>query len=220
VLSPIVLQGSRVRLELLGPGHVDDLVAAAADRSTFGLTRVPDGREDTEAYVADAGAEWQAGRCLPFAVIDVARRVAVGSTRFWDWGVLPENPEPSDSTPPNVSEIGHTWYGAASQRTGINIEAKLLLLTQAFDVWPGIRVTFKTDARNKRSATAIARLGAHFEGVRRAHLRAADGGIRDSAYFSIVAAEWPAIRAGLHERLACGGRPGQTVDPMKRAGSG
>lgn len=208
MLSPMVLQGSRVRLEPLGPDHTNDLVAATSmDRSSFGFTPVPDGREATEAYVAAAGAEWRAGRCLPFAVIDLTRGVAVGSTRFWDWGVLPEETMPSDANPPNVSEIGHTWYGAVAQRTGINTETKLLLLSQAFEVWPGIRVTLKTDVRNQRSATAIGRLGAHFEGVRRAHLPAVDGGVRDSAYFSIVAAEWPGVRAGLQARLARGGRP-------------
>jgi RimJ/RimL family protein N-acetyltransferase len=207
VLHPTVRQGTLVRLEVLGPDHIDDLVAAASvDRSSFGFTTVPDGREATAAYVAAAAAEWRAGRCLPFAVIDLARGVAVGSTRLWDLDVLPGQTVPSDTNPPNVSEIGHTWYGADSQRTGINTETKLLLLTQAFEVWPGIRVTLKTDARNQRSATAIARLGAHFEGVRRAHVPAADGGVRDSAYFSIVAAEWPAVRAGLEERLARGGR--------------
>jgi RimJ/RimL family protein N-acetyltransferase len=206
VLSPIVLQGARVRLELLDPAHVADLAAAAAvDRSSFGFTRVPDGRPATGDWVEVAREEWRAGGCLPFAVIDRSRGVAVGSTRFTDWGVLPEDGAPSDTNPPNVSEIGHTWYGAEAQRTGINIEAKLLLLTQAFDVWPGIRVTFKTDARNQRSAHAIERLGARFEGVRRAHRPAEDGSIRDSAYFSVLADEWPGVRAGLLDRLARGG---------------
>jgi N-acetyltransferase len=100
-----------------------------------------------------------------------------------------------------VSEIGHTWYGQATQRTGINVEAKLLLLTFLFETWPGVRVTFKTDARNQRSITAIERLGARFEGIRRAHMPAADGGIRDTAYFSLVASEWPQAKALILSRL-------------------
>jgi RimJ/RimL family protein N-acetyltransferase len=91
---------------------------------------------------------------------------------------------------------------ASVQRTAVNTEAKLLMLRHAFDTWDAERITFKTDARNSRSRNAIERLGAHFEGIRRAEVPATDGGIRDSAYYSIVRAEWPAVRKGLEARLA------------------
>jgi N-acetyltransferase len=201
-LTPIVLQADRVRLEPLGPQHIVSLAAAASvDRSSYGYTWVPDGLEATEAYVAIAQAEWAAGRCLPFAVIDCRDGSLVGTTRIWDWAVLPSDVPPSDAQPPNVSEIGHTWYNHTAQGTGVNVEAKLLLLTHLFETWPGLRVTLKTDARNQRSFQAIERLGAHYEGTRRVHIPAADGTIRDSAYFSILASEWPAAKAQILSRL-------------------
>nr|WP_157467028.1 GNAT family protein [Frankia sp. QA3] len=102
---------------------------------------------------------------------------------------------------PSVAEIGGTWLAASAQRTAVNTEAKLLLLGHAFDAWATLRVCLKTDARNARSRAAIERLGARFEGVRRAHVLAFDGTARDSAYYSIVRAEWPGVRAGLIARL-------------------
>nr|WP_261567718.1 GNAT family protein [Frankia gtarii] len=104
-------------------------------------------------------------------------------------------------TPPSVAEIGGTWLAASAQRTAVNTEAKLLLLGHAFDTWAALRVCLKTDARNARSRAAIERLGARFEGVRRAHMLAFDGTARDSAYYSILRAEWPGVRAGLIARL-------------------
>lgn len=104
--------------------------------------------------------------------------------------------------PPSVAEIGSTWYAASAQRTGVNAACKLLMLTHAFDVWEILRVTLKTDARNAASRGAIERLGAQYEGVRRAHFPAQDGGIRDTAYYSVIASEWPEVRAGLRRRLA------------------
>jgi hypothetical protein len=102
---------------------------------------------------------------------------------------------------PSVAEIGWTWLAASAQRTAVNTEAKLLLLGHAFDAWAALRVCLKTDARNARSRTAIERLGARFEGIRRAHVLASDGTARDSAYYSIVRAEWPVVRATLIARL-------------------
>lgn len=102
---------------------------------------------------------------------------------------------------PTVAEIGSTWYGASFQRTGVNTECKLLMLAHSFDSWNTIRVTLKTDARNIRSRYAIQRLGATFEGIRRAHLPASNGSIRDTAYFSIIAEEWPSVRTNLKNRL-------------------
>lgn len=103
---------------------------------------------------------------------------------------------------PQVAEIGSTWYAAAYQRTGVNTECKLLMLRHAFETWRATRVTLKTDARNKASRAAIERLGARFEGVRRAHGPAQDGIVRDTACFSVIAAEWPAVRDRLQRRLS------------------
>ena len=109
---------------------------------------------------------------------------------------------------PDVAEIGSTWLAASVQRSGVNTEAKRLLLTHAFETWELLRVTLKTDARNIRSRRAIERIGARFEGVRRAHLLATDGSVRDSAYYSIVRAEWPEVRDRL-ATLVVGSGPGQ-----------
>ena len=187
---------------------MEDLAAAAAeDRSTYAYTLVPDGIEGTERYVRAALAEQADGRSVAFAVRLLDGDRVVGSTRFLDLAVFswpppwPPGPElgsaPSDDTLPTVAEIGSTWYAASSQRTGVNTECKLLMLGHAFDAWGVVRVTLKTDARNERSRRAIERLGAGFEGVRRAHMPTIDGTIRDTAYYSIVQDEWPAVRARL-----------------------
>ena len=210
VITPFALQGRHVRLEPLTLDHVDGLATAAAgERGSFGYTWVPDGRDDAERYVRSA---LQLPRSMPFAVRRVADGAVVGSTRFLDLDVF-EDPtpwppgvgvgaEPSDDRPPSVAEIGSTWYGPSAQRTPVNTETKLLLLTHAFEVWQVLRVTLKTDARNAASRSAIERIGGRFEGVRRAHTMATDGTVRDSAYYSIVAAEWFPVRANLVARLA------------------
>jgi len=189
-VKSIVLQGRFVRLEPITLGHVDGLVAAASeDRSTYALTSVPDGPDAMAAYVATALVEQQAGCTLAFATVAADR--VVGSTRFMDIDYW------SGSVVPSVLEIGSTWLSASAQRTGTNTEAKLLMLTHAFETWQVHRVTFKTDARNVRSRRAIERIGATFEGLRRAHVVGFDGAIRDSAYFSIIASEWPEVKQRL-----------------------
>ncbi|RNB80169.1 N-acetyltransferase [Brevibacillus fluminis] len=209
MLTPITIRGNLVCLEPMTMDHVHDLCAAASeDRSTYHLTKVPDGVDDTKRYIEGALVAYSQGQELPFVVRHLETGRIVGTTRFLDLDVfssLPTGastgPTPSDATPPTVAEIGSTWYAASAQRTGVNTECKLLLLTHAFEKWGSIRVTLKTDARNNRSRTAIERLGAKFEGIRRAHVPASDGGIRDSAYYSILAAEWPVVRANLEEKL-------------------
>jgi N-acetyltransferase len=212
-LTPVSLSGRYVRLEPLTVDHVEDLAKAAApDRATFGLTTVPDGTEGAQRYVEAALARQATGRELPFAVRRLTDDQIVGSTRFLDLDVFtwpaPSpavsgiGPLPADETPPTVAEIGATWYAASAQRSAVNTEAKLLLLTHAFEVWSALRVSFKTDARNQASRRAIERLGAQFEGIRRAHVPATDGTVRDSAYYSILQAEWPPLRDRLIARLA------------------
>ncbi len=206
----VTLSGSRVRLEPLAAEHVDALVRAATEsRDSYQFTKVPADRPAMAQYVQEARADQAAGAALPFAVRDLACDAVVGSTRFLDldyWTWPPAWPAGRGTTRPDeiptVAEIGSTWLAASAQRTGCNREAKLLLLSHAFDTWGVLRVTLKTDARNARSRRAIERIGGQLEGIRRAHTRAVDGSVRDSAYYSIIAAEWPAVRAALRAGLA------------------
>jgi N-acetyltransferase len=213
VLSPFVLEGAGVRLEPLAAEHAPALAAAAAGhRDSFGYTWVPDGDRDARRYVEAALADRDTGRAVPFAVRCLCDGRVVGSTRFLDLDVfvwpppwppgVGRGPVPCDSQPPTVAEIGSTWYAAGAQRSGINPACKLVMLRQAFEAWRVLRVTLKTDARNAASRAAIERLGGQFEGIRRAHGPAQDGTARDTAYYSIVAAEWPAVRENLRTRLA------------------
>jgi RimJ/RimL family protein N-acetyltransferase len=203
-LFPLTLDGKRVRLEPLSHDHVDGLVAAAAGpRDTFGLTQVPDGAEAMRRYVDEALADAARGNAVPFATVDKARGRVVGSTRFgniehWKWPMAPVPPLPRA---PDAVEIGWTWLAVDAQRTHVNTEAKLLMIDHAFDVWGIRRLTLKTDARNARSRANIERVGCTFDGVLRAHGPAWDGGIRNTAFYSMLASEWPAARARLVARL-------------------
>ncbi|MBM3221481.1 MAG: GNAT family N-acetyltransferase [Candidatus Rokubacteria bacterium] len=207
VLAPITLTGKHVRLEPLILAHVPALAAAATSgsRETYAFTWVPGGEDSAKTYVDEALALHAQGRVLPFATVDVASGRVVGSTRylnveFWSWPK--DSPLQRGADVPDVVEIGATWLAPAAQRTPINTEAKLLMLTHAFAVWRVHRVSLLTDARNMRSRNAILRLGAQLDGVVRAARVAVDGGIRDTAVFSIVESEWPAVKAGLQAKLA------------------
>ena len=145
---------------------------------------------DMLAYVRQALDDEQRGLSLPFAIIDNATGAVVGSTRYMDI-----------ATAHRRLEIGATWLMPAFQRTAANSEAKLLLLTHAFETLDAMRVVFKTEALNEASRRALARLGATQEGVFRKHLLAASGRPRDMVYFSILEGEWPAIKAALESRL-------------------
>ncbi len=205
----VTLRGSRVRLEPLTSSHVDALVRAATEsRDTYDFTLVPADRTAMKRYVEAALEDQGTGWALPFAIYDLRRRAIVGTSRFLDldyWSWPPAWP-PGRTTPqpdaiPTVAEIGSTWLAPSAQRTGCNTESKLLLLSHAFDTWGVLRVTLKTDSRNTRSRLAIERIGGRFEGIRRAHTRAVDGSVRDTAYYSIVTAEWPAVYTALKARL-------------------
>ena len=115
--------------------------------------------------------------------------------------LAPTSGDPQRDRRPDACLIGYTWLGASAQRTACNTEAKLLMLSHAFEAWRVHRVAFRIDARNDRSRSAVERLGAKFEGVRRAERIGADGAVRDSAFYSILAAEWPAVKKGLISRL-------------------
>ncbi|APR80405.1 putative acetyltransferase [Minicystis rosea] len=204
-LPTITLSGAHVRLEPLSLGHVDALAAAAGGaRETYALTFVPDGAAAMRGYVEEALAAHAAGSALPFATVDVTTGRVVGSTRFgwmehWPWPRA--KPDDAPVGAPDAAEIGWTWLAPDVQRTSINTEQKLLMLTHAFEAWRVRRISFITDARNARSRAALERIGARFEGLRRAHFPAPDGTIRDSATFSILLAEWPDTKARL-ERLS------------------
>jgi RimJ/RimL family protein N-acetyltransferase len=195
-----VLSGTRVRLEPLAPGHGADLaVAGEEDRGSYGYTKVPGGA-DVNAYLDGHFARVKAANMAPFAQVRVSDGRAVGVTALWEPRRWP------DRDGVFAVEIGHTWLAASAQRTGMNVEAKLLLMEYAFETVGVARVDIKTDARNERSRTAITRLGARFEGVLRnwqpSGVPGEDGKLRDTAMFSVIDTEWPDIKAGLTRRLA------------------
>jgi len=210
-VAPVTLEGQHVRLEPLGPGHLDGLQAIIeGPRDTFGLTPVPQTRIELEAYVATALDEQRRMVALPFATLDARTGRVLGTTRFGNvefWPIPPGSAVPiRPAGVPYAGEIGWTWLAPDVQRTAINTEAKRLLLAHAFERWEVYRVTLKTDARNVRSRTAIERLGCTLDGVIRAHSPSADGGPRDAAIYSMLAREWPDARARLDARLARGTR--------------
>jgi RimJ/RimL family protein N-acetyltransferase len=208
MLELFTLEGAYVRLEPLHPSHIDGLVEAAAeDRSNYQWTYTPNGVEQMTAYVRDARAKAATGAHIPFTTIrrgprDTADRV-VGSTRFceigfWQW---PPGASHQRHGVPDVVDIGFTWLAGSAQRTAVNTEAKLLMMTHAFEVWEVHRVDLQTDVRNKRSWAAIERIGGQLDGIMRADRPGADDTVRTSARFSIIAAEWPAVKARLRARI-------------------
>jgi len=189
---PVTLEGRHVRLEPLSLAHHERLSAVGLDAELWqwGLSTLAT-PADMRAYIETA-LTWQAqGTAVPFALVARATGQVVGSTRY-------ANIERADRR----LEIGWTWLARAAQRTLVNTEAKYLLLRHAFEVLGCIRVEFKTDALNERSRAALLRIGAKQEGILRSHMITASGRIRDSVYFSIVAGEWPAVKAGLEQKLA------------------
>jgi len=201
-MDSLVLRGPTVMLRLLSVADASALaVAASESRDQYVYTRVPDGVEDAKRYIELALVDHEAGRRIPFAIIWHDR--VVGSTSYldvqrWRW---PAGSPPQRADHPDAVEIGATWLAASAQRTRCNTEAKHLLLSHAFDVWQVHRVALKTDERNARSRRAIERLGAMFEGIRRGDMPGQDGSVRSSAYYSIMRAEWPAVRKKLEDAL-------------------
>jgi RimJ/RimL family protein N-acetyltransferase len=200
-----LLQGKHVRLEVLNPGHADGLAAASAegDRELYRWSPVPQGKAEAARYIETAITWKNAGTALPFAVVRQADNSVIGSSRFWQierWAWPPGHVFHNRPTP-DACEIGYTWYAASAIRTAANTESKFLMLTHAFEVWQVHRVCLHTDVRNQRSRAAIERIGGQFEGILRAHRMAADFIPRDSARYSIIAAEWPALKQRLLDRL-------------------
>jgi len=187
-----VLEGDLVRLEPLRPEHEDGLWEASRDERTWRWLSIvqPGTRLELRDYLEAALANAAAGVELPFATVRLEDGRIVGSTRFL--ALCPEH---------RSLEIGWTWLAPAAWESGVNVEAKLLMFQDAFERLECRRVELKTDALNERSRRALAALPARFEGVHRKHMLVRGGENRDSAWYSIVDDEWPAVRKNLRERL-------------------
>ena len=191
-VKPVTLQGKVVRLEPLSEAHVPGLTAIGMNDEIwsympYGVMRNED---DIRRWVRNLLEQIPGGTVMPFAVIHLASGRVAGATRYMDI-------HPKDY----ALEIGGTWYGVEFQRTGVNTEAKYLLLRHAFEELKCIRIQIKTDLRNERSQKAIERIGAVREGVLRNNMIMPDGYYRSSVYYSILENEWPAAKARLVEMM-------------------
>ncbi|HEY4318128.1 MAG TPA: GNAT family protein [Herbaspirillum sp.] len=194
-IRPVTLRGEHVTLEPLAAAHLDGLRAAVADGELWKLwyTTVPT-PDRMEAEIERRLALQENGAMQPFTVRRNDSGTICGMTTYMD----------IDAANRRV-EIGSTWTAASAQRSGVNTESKLMLLTHAFDTLDCIAVEFRTHSMNHQSRAAIARLGAKQDGVLRAHRIMADGSLRDTVVFSIVAPEWPAVRSHLRHKLGRSG---------------
>jgi RimJ/RimL family protein N-acetyltransferase len=191
-IAPVTLTGARVRLEPLAEHHLDELRRVAFDAAVWRWTIArPIDDAGLRAWLDQALSNARAASEVPFATIDRESGRAVGSSRFMT--IAPEH---------RRVEIGWTWIGRAFQRTGLNREAKLLQLTHAFETLGAERVEFKTHAYNEASRAALLGIGATFEGVLRRHPIMPDGSNRDSAFYGIIAPDWPVVRDRLQASLA------------------
>jgi RimJ/RimL family protein N-acetyltransferase len=188
------LEGDLVALEPLAEEHAEGLWAAAQAPEIWSwLAPLGEDRKLFDRWFEDSLGANREGREGVFATRQLATGALVGSTRYL--AVRPDD---------RVVEIGWTWLNPSAWRSGVNAEAKLLMLSHAFETLGCVRVELKTDARNERSRAAMEALPAQFEGVMRKHMLVPGVGQRDSAYFSIVDDEWPAVRANLLTRLGRG----------------
>jgi RimJ/RimL family protein N-acetyltransferase len=190
-IIPTALKGKYVRLEPLTFAHESVLNEAAADGELWNtdVTIIPKA-DGMKAYIQFALDGLDQGTQLPFVIVRSRDNRVVGTTRFYEI-----------RTQDRVAAIGYTWLAKSTQRTPINTEAKLLLLTHAFETWNCVRVELITDVRNEQSRAAILRIGAKQEGILRKHLILPSGRIRDSVVFSIIDDEWPDVKAKLQKRL-------------------
>lgn len=199
-IEAFTLTGDHVELVPLALDQVDELAAAASgDRSSYDFTEVPPTADGMAVYVERLLADAAAERVVPFAQRRRADGRVVGCTRYMElrsW---------RGRAVPDEVEIGGTWLAADAQRSAVNTEAKLLLLTHAFEVWNVTRVALCTDTRNQRSRAAIERIGARFEGALRHHraslAKGEEGDARDTAMFAMTDDDWPDVKAGLTRRL-------------------
>jgi RimJ/RimL family protein N-acetyltransferase len=191
-ILPVTLESKHTRLEPLSLAHQEALLAAAGDGELWNstVTLVPN-RDTMTGYIEAALTAQTRGSELPFVIVRKSSGIVVGTTRFYEI-------DPNDRR----LAIGYTWLSVSAQRTALNTEAKLLLLTHAFEFWSFNRVEFITDVLNQQSRLAILRLGAKEEGILRSHMVMPNGRVRDSVCFSIIADEWPEVKEGLTTRLA------------------
>lgn len=190
--KPVVLEGAHARLVPLTLEHTEALFEAARFPEIWTYMPVLPlaTQADARGFIEDALAQQASGEQVPFAILDAKTGALVGSTRFMEI-----------RRPHRGLEIGATWLTPSVWRTVINQQAKRLLLGHAFEAQGAMRVQLKTDARNVRSQTAIARIGGVREGTLRAHMLLPTGHVRDTVYFSILASEWPTVKANLDARL-------------------
>jgi RimJ/RimL family protein N-acetyltransferase len=186
------LEGRRIVLEPLEPGHEEGLWTAAQDQRIWRWmsVRAAESREAFHSWFEEALTARRAGREVPFATLDAASAKPIGSTRYL--AVRPEH---------RVVEIGWTWIAPSQWSSGANVEAKYLMLRHAFELG-FLRVEFKTDALNQRARGALAALPAEFEGVHRRHMLVRGGERRDSAWYAVIDEDWPAVRSALESRLS------------------
>jgi RimJ/RimL family protein N-acetyltransferase len=190
-ISPVTLTGAYVRLEPLAKTHSAGLAEVGLDQELWRWIPTPvRTQEEMAAYIDTALDEQARGISLPFAIMEQGTGRAIGSTRYGN----------IDRTHHRV-EIGWTWVARAWQRTAMNTEAKYLLLRHAFESLGCQRVELKTDSLNEKSRAAILRIGAQEEGIFRNHMITSTGRIRHTVYFSIIEAEWPAVKARLEAKL-------------------
>ncbi len=190
-VEPVILEGRFVRLEPMRVDHLPALCKVGLDELIWQWTaNVVKDEKDIERYVRTALADQAIGTALPFTTIERVTGTVVGSTRFGNIDTVNRK-----------AEIGWTWINPKWQRTVINTEAKLLMLTHAFETWKCIRVELKTDANNEKSRNAIRRIGGVEEGILRNHMITETGRFRDSVFFSIIAKEWESVKANLTSKL-------------------
>ena len=196
--TPVSLIGQKIRLRPMTEHDADTLLLAASDGELWNmqLTNIPS-PETVEKYINIAMTGRHAGTVLPFVIEDIASGKPIGSTRLW-----------KIDTQNRKLEIGHTWLSASWQRTYANTEAKLLLLTHAFEVMNCVRVQFTTDELNEKSRNAILRLGARQEGIVRHERIMPNGRVRNAVRFSIIDNEWPEVRGNLNSKLQSVGAVG------------
>jgi RimJ/RimL family protein N-acetyltransferase len=191
MLKPLTLIGNQIELRPLQPEHREAMLSAAADGELWNLkvTAVPSA-STIDSYIATAVMGRNAGSMLPFVIVQRASERIIGSTRFWKIDRVNRK-----------MEIGHTWLSQSVQRTGVNTEAKYLLLCYAFEVLQAVRVQFTTDELNDKSRAAIVRIGAKLEGIVRHERIMPDGRKRNSVRYSIIDDEWREVKAGLEVLL-------------------
>lgn len=191
-IAPLTLSGKLIRLEPLSVEHVPDLCRVGLDDRIWRFMRYGSIQtiEDMQRWVENLSVLRSKGTDLPFAVIWLENERAIGATRYMN--IAPEH---------RSVEIGGTWYGVDFQGSGVNTEAKYLMLRHAFEEWRCIRVQIKTDVRNERSQRAIEKIGLVREGVLRNHIILPDGYIRSSVIYSLLDSEWPAVKSQLEARL-------------------